>query len=190
MGRLSAAFPLAVLALLAGLTFWLDRIVQPPAAARDGSTRHDPDFVIDHFVAVRTAPDGTPRHELRATRMLHYPDDDTTHLVAPHLRSFEDEKLTFTVVSDSALLSSEGKTVDFTGNVKAVRPATTARSELVLLTDHLHVIPDDDIARTDSPVTITDANTQLTAVGLELNKKSQTMFLKSKVRGSHVRSKK
>jgi lipopolysaccharide export system protein LptC len=93
-------------------------------------------------------------------------------------------------VSDTAQMSSEGKTVDFYGNVRAVRSATDIRSELVLTTDHLLVIPDDDIARTDSAVTIVDANTNVTAVGLELNDKTNILELKSKVRGTYVRQSK
>jgi len=39
--------PLILLALLATLSFWLDRKVQPQARLPDGSTRHDPDFFIE-----------------------------------------------------------------------------------------------------------------------------------------------
>ena len=190
MTRLAAGFPLALMALLAALTFWLDHIVQPPAVQRDGSTRHDPDYIVENFVAVRTGLDGAPRHQLEAKRMLHYPDDDTTHLEKPRLLSFAGVHPEGSIVSETALMSSEGKTVDFRGNVKAVRAASGARSELVLTTEHLHVIPDDDIARTESAVTVVDANTNLTAVGLELNNKAKTLTLKSRVRGTYVRPKK
>jgi lipopolysaccharide export system protein LptC len=87
-------------------------------------------------------------------------------------------------------VSSEGKTVDFNDDVKAVRLATATTSELTLTTDHLLVIPDDDIARTERPVTIVDANTHVTAVGLELDNNAKTLKLLSNVRGSYVVPKK
>ena len=190
MERWSTAFPLALLAMLAALTLWLDRIVQPPSAPRDGSARHDPDYIVDNFSAVRLGKDGAPLHRIEAKRMLHYPDDDTTHLEAPRYLSFAGKNPAITVVSDTALVSREGGTVDFNGNVKAVRAPTEKSSELVLTTEHLRVIPDDHVAHTDRPVMIVDANTKLTAVGLELNDKAKTVILKSKVRGTYVPPKK
>jgi len=89
MERLSTGFPLALLALLAALTFWLDHIAQPTTTPRDSIMRHDPDYIVENFVAVRTRVDGTPWYQLEAKRMLHYPDDDTTHLENPRILSFD-----------------------------------------------------------------------------------------------------
>ena len=189
MDRFTAAFPLLLMAVLAALTFWLERLVQAPTAPRDGSTRHDPDYIVENFVAVRMGPDGLRMHQLVANRMLHYPDDDSTHLEEPRLAKFENEKVALSIESRRALVSSEGKTIDFEDDVKAVRTATPTQSELVLTTERLHVVPDEDYARTDSPVTIVDANTQVTAVGLELNNKAKVVKLLSNVRGSYVRKK-
>ena len=190
MERWSTAFPLALLAMLAALTLWLDRTVQPPTTPRDGSARHDPDYIVDNLSAVRLGIDGAPRHRIEAKRMLHYPDDDTTHLEAPRYLSYAGKHPQITIVSDTALLSREGGTVDFNGNVRTVRAATEKQSELVLTTEHLRVIPDDHFAYTDAAVNIEDANTKLTAVGLELDDQAKTLKLKSRVRGTYVSPKK
>jgi lipopolysaccharide export system protein LptC len=187
--RFTAAFPLLLVGVLAALTFWLDRLVQAPAPARDGSARHDPDYTVENFVAVRMGPDGLRLHQLEADRMMHYPDDDTTHLDAPRLYKYENEKVALSITAKEARVSSKGETVDFHNDVRAVRAATPEQSEMVLTTDHLHVVPDDDYARTESPVRIVDANTQVTAVGLELNNKAKVVKLLSNVRGSYVNKK-
>jgi len=184
--RFTAAFPLLLVSILAALSFWLERTVQGPPPARDGSTRHDPDYIVDGVVAMRMGPDGVPLHQLEAKRMLHYPDDDTTELELPRLLQYTDKAVTFVITAKRALVSSEGKTVDFNEDVKAVRSATADRSELTLTTDHLHVVPDKDFARTDRPVTIVDVNTQVTAVGLELDNQAKTLKLMSNVRGTYV----
>ena len=189
MDRFTAAFPVLLVAVLAALTFWLERLVQTPAPARDGSTRHDPDYIVEDLVGVTMGPDGTRLHQLEASRMLHYPDDDSTRLEAPRLLKFENERLALSITAQTALVSSEGKTVDFQQAVRAVRTATPTQSEMVLTTDHLHVVPDDDYARTDSPVKIVDANTQVTADGLEFNNNAKVVKLLSNVRGSYVRKK-
>ena len=176
--------------MLAALTFWLERLVQTPAPVRDGSTRHDPDYTVENFVAVRMGPDGLRLHQLEADRMLHYPDDDSTQLEAPRLLKYENEKVALSITAKRAHVSSKGETVDFQDDVRAVRSATPTQSELVLTTDFLHVVPDDNYARTDSPVTIVDANTKVTAVGLEFDNKAKTLKLMSNVRGSYVPKKK
>jgi lipopolysaccharide export system protein LptC len=184
--RITAAFPILLIAMLAALSFWLERTVQGPLPPRDGSTRHDPDYIVQNFVATQMGPDGARLHQLEANRMLHYPDDDSTHLEQPHLTRYNAGRLELSITARSALVSSKGDTVDFNDAVKAVRLATAERSELTLTTDHLHVIPDDDFATTERPVTIVDANTQVTAVGLELDNKAKTLKLMSNVRGTYV----
>lgn len=186
MDRLTTAFPLVLLAVLAALTFWLQRIVQPPPPASDATARHDPDYIVENFVAVRMGPDGLRLQQLEANRMLHYPDDDSTHLEEPRLYRFENDQVQLSITARHALVSSEGKTVDFDSEVRAVRAATPSHSELVLTTDFLHVVPDEDYARTDRPVKIVDANTQVTAVGLELNNKTKVVKLLSNVRGTYL----
>ncbi len=47
-----------------------------------------------------------------------------------------------------------------------------------------------DIAKTDQPVTITDANTIVKSIGLELNNKTQILKLESRVRGTYETRKK
>ncbi|MCC6533176.1 MAG: LPS export ABC transporter periplasmic protein LptC [Burkholderiales bacterium] len=190
MERLTAAFPLLLIAVLAALSFWLERTVQGPSAPRDGSARHDPDYIVENLVAMRMGPDGVRVHQLEAKRMLHYPDDDTTHLEHPRLLKFDSNALSMRISATSARVSKEGKTVDFIDDVTAVRIASGNRSELTLTTDFLHVLPDEDLALTDRPVTIVDANTQVRAVGLELNNKAKTLKLLSNVRGSYVSKKK
>jgi lipopolysaccharide export system protein LptC len=75
--------------------------------------------------------------------------------------------------------------VYFEDNVRAIRAAYDNRSELMLETSFLHVLPDESIARTDRPVTITDAHTVATAIGLELNSEARTVKFLSHFRGTY-----
>ena len=111
------------------------------------------------------------------------------YLEAPRLFKFENDRMALSIKSRTAQVSSEGKTVDFQDDVVAVREATETQGKMTLTTDLLHVVPDDDYARTDSPVKIVDANTQVTAVGLELIDQGKVVKLLSNVRGSYVKQK-
>lgn len=185
MQRLTAWFPVVLLAVMAAVTLWLDRQVQPPERTPDGKTRHDPDYVVDNFSATRIGPDGIPRYTLSARRMAHYPDDDTTHLEAPKLVSFSGSSITATATSKTAMLSSNGENAYLIDDVLLVRSAYAGNSERTMRTTWLHIIPDDDTAKTDRPVQISDADTLITSVGLEFNNKTRILKLLSNVRGKY-----
>ena len=185
--QLSAWFPIVLLALMAALTVWLDRQVQPPEGTVSGKARHDPDYIVDNLSATRIGPDGAPRYTLTTRRMVHYPDDDTTQLEAPTLVSFRGAAAAVTMSSKTALLSSNGENAYLIDDVRLVRAPVEDKSELVMKTSWLHVIPDDDIAKTDRPVQISDANTLITSVGLEFNNATRILKLLSNVRGSYAK---
>ena len=183
--RLTGLFPFLLLAAIAALTFWLDRYMQPLPRPADGATRHDPDYIVEKLSAVRTNEAGVAVYTLAATRMVHYPDDDTTHLTRPRLVSYRSAQAPLTITSNDALVSSNGENVYFRDDVKVTRAAYGNNSEMVMRTTFLHVIPDDSIAKTDRPVTITDAATVVEAVGLELNSETRVLKLHSRVRGTY-----
>ncbi len=81
-------FPLTLLAMLAALTFWIERTVQPPQPKRDGSSRHEVDYRMNNFTTTKSDSKGNPRHVLSAVELTHYPDDDSTHLVRPRFTQY------------------------------------------------------------------------------------------------------
>ena len=185
--RLSAWFPMLLLAVLAALTFWLNQIVQLPEGAPTAK-RHDPDYFVDGLSALKMNPQGRVMYTLAAEHMVHYPDDDTTRLTKPRWVSLGSDKAPVTITSEQALVSSNGEHVYFEDNVRVVREPSGKQSRLLLETNFLHVIPDQDIAKTDRPVRITDANTVVNAVGLELNSETRVLKLLSNVRGIYYDS--
>lgn len=185
MHRITSWFPVVLLAAVAATTVWLDQQVQPAERSRDGKARHDPDYVVENLAATRFGPDGLPRYSLSARHMVHYPDDDTTHLEAPKLVNFSRSNATVTVTSKTAMVSSNGEDAYLTDDVRLVRAAYADKSELTMQTSYLHVIPDDDIAKTDKPVRISDAHILITAVGLEFNNQTRILKLLSNVRGRY-----
>jgi len=182
--RLTTVAPVMLVGILAGLTFWLDHVahVAPPGI---GGSRHDPDYIVDRFSAVRIGQTGVESYTLSAARMMHYPDDDSTLLNAPKFVSYKNVKAPLTITADQAVVSSKGEHVYFQDNVRVTRAAYGPYGELLVQTPFLHVIPDENLAKTDRAVTITDAATRVTAVGLELDNETHVIKLLSDVRGTY-----
>ncbi len=181
-------FALIVLALLAVLTFWIDRAVQPPQPKRDGSTRHDPDYIINNFVSSRADQNGSPRYSLAGIEMRHFPDDDSTELVRPAFTQFSLKKPTTRIEGQRGTVSANGENVYFMDNVKVVRAATRAKGELTVLTEYLHIVPDRDFVETDRPVTILQApRTVIHGNGMEYYKKDGSLKLFNRVKVHYER---
>ncbi len=175
--------PLFLLALLAGGTFWLERVTRVESDAGNGKNRHDPDYVIDNFTTRSFNLDGGLQHMLSAQRMLHYPDDETTEVNAPALVYFDQTPPT-RVSAKLAWVSRDGKEVRLIEDVRMVREASAARPALVVSSAELSVFPDDEIARTDKPVTIVNGQSTLSGRGLEANNRTQLFTLLGHVRGT------
>lgn len=181
-------FGLLLLALLTALSFWIERTVQPPPPKRDGSTRHDADYTVYNFSVLKSDAAGNPRSNLTGAEMRHYPDDDSTELVQPRYAIYAQKKQVTRIQSDRGQVSANGENVYFMDNVKVVREATAAKSEMTVMTSYLHVIPDKEIAQTDRPVTILQApRTIVTANGMTYDKKSGLLNLRNKVRVHYER---
>lgn len=185
-GRHTIIFPLAVLVLLAAITFWIDRTVQAPAQKPDGNTRHDPDYIVNNFVTTKTDINGNIQYVLAASEMRHFPDDDSTRLQRPRLTQYADTRPYTQIESQEGLVSSDGEVVQFIGNVKVVRQPTAERPEMTMRTQYLKVTPDTEIATTDRPVVITEGpKSEVHAVGMIYDKKNRTIQLLKRVRAHY-----
>jgi len=65
IARGSLWLPLAILLLLAALSFWIERSVELPASDSP-SARTDPEGIMENFDALRTDPAGNPHYRLSA----------------------------------------------------------------------------------------------------------------------------
>ena len=182
--RLTTVAPMLLVGMLAALTFWLGHITQPPAPGA-GASRNDPDYIVESLSAIALNETGTANYTLSAAKMVHYPEGDTTLLTTPKFVSYGSAKAPVTITASEAVVSANGQHVYFQDDVRVTRAAEGPNSELVVRTAFLHVIPDENLAKTDRTVTISDAATTVTAEGLELNNETRVMKLFSNVRGTY-----
>jgi lipopolysaccharide export system protein LptC len=187
--RATAWSPVLLLGGLAALTYWLDAQVQPPAPRRDGSTRHDPDIIVEGVRVLKLDPEGRPLQSLSARRAEHFTDDQTTDFTDVTLSETRQGKPPVTITASLATLTGDRENVYFKGNVRAVREATkatateSASGPLTMTTEFLHVLPNQEIVRTDKAVTITDPRGIINATGMEADSKAKTIKFKSGVSG-------
>lgn len=178
-------FPLLLVGLLAGMSYWLELASRAPTATNDGRSRHDPDYIIKNFEVRRFDPQGNLQHTVVADLMRHYPDDDSTVVLAPRI-TYHREPPTF-IQAREAQISSKGEHVRLIDDVHVTRSGVRGKPDTVLTTALLDAWPEDEIAKTNLPVTITQGLTKVQGNGLSVDNKTSVYTLEGPVKGVFFR---
>lgn len=179
--RAASLFPMAILVLLAALTFWLNRLIQDDKPR--GPQRHDPDYWVERFEVRRFDLEGQLQHTLVAGKLVHYPDDDSTVVTAPHITYHRQPPSE--VSARMAYIGREGKEMDLVDEVKVIRHGALGESPpTVLETRTLKIFPDDEKASTRDPVLITQGKSIMRGSGLDLDNKTGITVLRGRVTGT------
>jgi lipopolysaccharide export system protein LptC len=176
-------FPLLLMLALAALSLWLERTVREEEGLHPSLRRHDPDYIVDGMVHTRYDAQGQVESTLVAAKMIHYPDDDTTELLAPRMVQTKPDEPRMTVTADRGNLSQDGEEIFLYGNVLMVRDGTADRPETRVRSSEMHIVQNHSLVRTDKDVLITEEDRVLSGRGMEYHNDSQEFFLRERVRG-------
>jgi lipopolysaccharide export system protein LptC len=179
--RAATLVPLAMLVLLAALTFWLNRLIQGDNAR--SPLRHDADYWVERFEVRRFDIDGKLQHTLVADKLLHYADDDTTVVTAPHVTYHRAPPAE--VSARMGYIGKDGKELDLVDNVRVIRHgATKDAPPMVLDTQTLKIFPDEEKGNTKAPVLITQGMSVMNGSGLEFDNRTGISVLHGPVTGT------
>lgn len=182
----AALLPLALVALVAGLSYWLEKATTAQELRNRANARHDPDYMVDNFTVRRFNESGQLIQSLIANHMVHYPDDDTTELKAPFLTIHRSDRPT-QVVAQNAWLNKDGKEIRLKGKVRVTRPGLAGAPETLIETEALTVFPDEERSVGTVPVTITRGGDVMHGTGIEYLGKEKTARLQGRVHGTFKR---
>jgi lipopolysaccharide export system protein LptC len=176
-------FPLVLMLALALLTFWLERTVrvEPVAPAQ---RRHDPDYAAERFTITDFNRAGAVESTLAAAKMTHYPDDDSTELLAPRAVQSKPAQPRLALSADRGTLSQDGEELFLYDNVLVVRAAGAEHPESRMQTSFLHVVRARSLVRSDREVQILEQGRSMVGRGMEYNNESRQLSLHAQVRGS------
>ena len=175
-------FPLALMLALALLTFYLEQAVREEER-HPALRRHDPDYIVSNFTTTTYNRDGAPLTTLSAKAMLHYPDDDSTELVAPRVVQTKPAEPRISVTAERGALSGDGEEIFLYDNVVLLREEDAGQPEARLTTSFLHIVRGRSLVRTDRQVTIVEDRRSLSGRGMQYNSDTREFRLEADVRG-------
>jgi len=176
------SFTIILLFVLAGITIWLDKVTYPTSTTGNFDFYHQPDYIIENISGLRVEHDKAIHRFFHAKKMIHFINQELTQLEDIRFVNSETENPPFRVFSDQAELRGNGDDIFLNGNVTVIRGVDEDKRKIILKTDKLHLLPEENKAKTDKSVLITRQNTTIQAVGLELNNETGMAELLSRVR--------
>lgn len=186
--RIRHWLPLLPLLALLGATYWLNQQAQPDPDLPTSTLRHDPDAIVDGFSATNLNKAGSPSFILHADKMMHYSDDDSTELDEPRITLLDENNLPLYASAKTGNISSKGDEVILSGGVTVQRGASSGRNAMNLETEYLRVLPEQGLLNTDKAIELTEIDSVIKAVGLELNNNTRTLQLLSRVTTEYASS--
>ncbi|MDP2057999.1 MAG: LPS export ABC transporter periplasmic protein LptC [Thiobacillus sp.] len=177
--------PLAILLLLAALSFWIERSVQLTVNGSEAA-QTDPEGIMENFDALRTDPAGKPHYRLSAKKLKHYSGSKRTELESPRFVQLDVEAGEVSAVAKQATVSPDGHEVDLRGDVIVERAARPGQSAMTLHTAQLLVFPERDLLRAPGAVDIRDATLTLRAGAMEYDARQRVIKLTGRVQARYI----
>lgn len=184
LDRLAAVVSLVLLVGLGLFTFYLSKVAErdlrPRAAEAQPSDR--PDYFVERLALLTMDERGEPSYRLEARELKHYPAYDVTEFEEPVMVSLSTERPRVTITANRGRMLQGGVEVHLSGDVVVTRAATANAAPMVAETPYAIVLPDEDIVRSDRPVSVLQGGSRLTGVGMELNNRTRQLRVDSEVR--------
>jgi len=167
------------------LSFWWLEAMQRADTAPTRTSRHEPDYYLDHMVRRTLGDDGVTRSILYSKRVEHFPDDDSIELASPHLELYNSDPQPWHVSAESGWISSGNNVVLLHGAVEIWKLDRAGKRRFQILTTELRVLPKERYAETDSATTIVSPASVTRAIGMRANLAHDKLELVNRVRSRH-----
>lgn len=180
--RIRVVALLVITAALALGSFWMLEVIRRSASPDAASSnRNAPDYYVEDFQFVRVSNAGQAQYSMSGQRLTHYPADDTHKVDQPVVKSLTSERPPMQAVSKTATIDRTNSKIHMYGDVHLDRAATADKERLQLNSEYLLLLTDEDIMKTDRPVTITTGQSVLKGTGMVANNATGELRLVSNV---------
>ena len=168
-----------ILLVLVVASWWL---LQKPGAINSTATavQRGPDMFADHIEVTVMGESGRPEYRIRAEQLRHSPDKQRFDLTRPEIEVNHHDGGNWNIVSENGQMNDKGDQMWFLGEVNIHRHGDNS---MHIRTRDILVKPDEELAETDSAVSITAANYEIDAIGLKADFRNKRLQFRSSVRG-------
>lgn len=182
----------ALVLLLAASSWGLVEIFRAEYQSGDGSReapKHSADYFSNGYLRKDLNEQGKLKSELSAETILHYSDDDTTHIDKPVLTLYNTDPSIppWVVKSEKGILSNKGEDLLLEGKVFIDRATAKGVKQMNIRTTNLRVKPKTSYAETADWAELTSPPHRIEGTGMQITfKKPINIKLLSNVKSRYV----
>ena len=191
--RLLPWFPVALLAGLAMLTYWLDAQVQHSTRAAQNPAPIA-DYFVEQFSATQFGKDGKVLQQLSAAKLEHFATagisttasmtaDGESVLTAPRLTYSQPNQAVMRLAAAGGRILNDGQEVQLTGQVVVLRDADATHSAARIESEALRVFPKIERVVAEQTVRLADGAGTVTAGAMNLDYKVKKVEFSNGVSG-------
>jgi LPS export ABC transporter protein LptC len=176
---------IVALVLLTSISFWISQATEntlpEPVAGLDPKLN----YVLRDFELQFFDENGQPTMNLRAPLLRNDPELELGTIEHPVMK-LNQADIIWDLSADTATVTADKEHVELLGQVHVKRLESTTGYWVTVDTQEVSIEVTPQVARTDQPVSIFDGRNQVDAIGLELDLKSNTFYLKHQVKAIYA----
>ncbi|MDT8407736.1 MAG: LPS export ABC transporter periplasmic protein LptC [Methylococcales bacterium] len=158
-------------AVLALLSFWVARLTVDDAKKSGQSAGHVPDYYSIDYEKWEMDGEGQVKSHLKAAKVTHYQDDNTTHFEQPVMLLYDtavEPKPPWQIQAEQGILSADRKQLLLQGQARIQRAAAGKNRALTINTSDLTVLPDEAYAHTQAWAELLSPPHRTEGIGMKL----------------------
>jgi LPS export ABC transporter protein LptC len=176
--------PLALLAGVAMLSYWLEQAARPDSAnAKRGLGQ--PDAIVENFHSTLNGKNGEPVYELSATKLRYYGKLNQTEVENPVLKHISAQDGVIHITSLHASVAPEGESITFDGQVNLTHIPAKAAKEYRLQSARIEAYPQQHRISVPTAVSVYGPGLQLSAGSLEMDTLARVLKLRGRIRAQY-----
>ena len=176
--------PLALLAGVALLSFWLEHAAKPDV--QNGKKGlGEPDAIVENFHSTLHGKNGEPLYRLNATRLRYYGKLDRTEVENPELSHLSGQDGVLHITALHGEVAPEGQAVSFDGQVNLTHVPPRDTRGYKLQSARLEAFPQQHRISVPTAVTVYGPGLQLSADSLELDTLDRVLRLHGRVKAQY-----
>jgi lipopolysaccharide export system protein LptC len=172
--------------IVVGLATWTTFLSYRPQNNMLANASPLPDAVMEDVIALIMDKQGKPSMKIVTPKLIHYTENDTTHLSSPALTLYRKSPIPWYVTAKYAKATQGIENVFFWENVVIHRAADENNPMTLIKTTTLLVHPNKQTAETQDNITMIQPNLMVQATGMYADMNTGDIKLLSKARGEYV----
>ncbi len=145
-----------------------------------------PDAIMEDVEALIMNKEGKPSLKLETPKMIHFPENDITELMKPHVVIYRESPEPWHINAKHATTHKGVTEITFWDNVVIHHLADSDNPNTTMETTILTILPNQKLARTKEAIKVIQPDTTIHAIGMLANWYDGTVKLLSQAREEYV----